>query len=452
MSAPGEVRYARSGETDIAFATIGEGPDIVMVPGFVSHLDLMWDVPALGGFCRRLTQFARVTVFDKRGTGLSSRSLGFGSLAERADDIRAVMDAAELDEAHLVAVSEGGPLAVLFAASHPERVNSLSLYGTFARLNWAPDYQIGIDPEVSEGFVEWVRANWGTGRPMTAFIQDTPDTEETLRLLARFERSACSPAQAAAILRNNASMDVRSLLSTVAAPTLVTHSAGDPLIPAGLARYLAEAIPAAVHLERPGVRHMCWSVADLAWVIEAIAEFVGAEGAPRGKPQGAAPARDRRTFATVLLTDICGSTARAAQRGDRAWKEALDQHDAITRQEVDRHSGRFVKATGDGALAVFRTPSEAVGCAHDLVGRLEALDLPIRAGVHAGEIELRGDDIGGVAVNIASRVSGLAGESEVLVSRTVRDLMTGSGTDFEPRGSHKLKGLEEEWDLYAAPR
>ena len=450
MTAPGEVGYAHSGGVDVAYMTVGEGDrDLLFVPGFVSHLDLMWDVPGFAGLLRGLARLGRVTVIDKRGTGLSSRGLGFGSIAERADDIRAVMDAVGIEKADILAISEGGPLALLYAATHPDRVSSLALYGTFAYLPWAPDHPAGIPADTAETLIGLLEDRWGSGEPLRVFIGNTPFSDEATRLLGRFERSACSPSQAAEILRNNMAMDVRGLLSTVMVPSLVMHNRHDPVVPFGQAVYLAEHLSNSRLVLMEGDVHMSWTARELDWLLDEVAALIGAPAAQGHAGSITAP-QEQRTFATVMLSDICGSTELAARMGDREWRNALDLHDRIAGREVQRHTGRVVKSTGDGMLAVFRTPSDGVACARQLVNRLAEVDMPIRVGLHSGEIELRGSDISGLAVHIASRVNDLADSGEVLVSRTVKDLMAGSDTAFGARGPHRLKGFDEDWELYAA--
>ena len=453
MAQDGEVRYAKSGDIDIAYQVFGDGDrNMVFVPGFVSHLDLMWDLPAFAVIRDRLSSLGRMTVFDKRGTGLSSRTLGFGSLAERMDDIRAVMDAAEIDRADLFGISEGGPLAMLFAATFPDRVSSLCIHGTLARARWAPDFPAGVQPEVAESFISWVEDNWGTGKAIAVFMEYVSPSPELAQMLARYERSACTPAQAGEILRSNMRIDVRHLLSTINAPCRVLHMEGDPLVSADQARYLAAEIPGATLRVAPGDYHVPWRSEGSNWLADQVEEFLrGAGGAAGGDSSSASAApRASRVLATVLFTDMVGSTERAAALGDSLWRGRLDQHDRLSTEVVLKHSGRVVKTTGDGVVAIFDSPSRAVECARRLTRSLEAADMPVRAGLHTGEVELRGSDIGGVGVNIASRVNSAAGQSEVWVSRTVRDLIAGSGIALESRGTHKLKGLDEPWELYVA--
>lgn len=441
MSATPDVRYARSPDgIDIAHRVCGDGPiDIVYVPGFVSHLDLLGDIPPFGDIVDRLSQVGRTVTFDKRGTGLSDRTLGFGSLEERMRDITTVMDAADVADAHLFGISEGGPLALLFAATHPERVRSLALYGTFARLLAAPEYPIGIEAAQIEWFLPVLHERWGSGRALGFFVQHIPRSDEVRRLVARYERSACTPQMAVDILKLNVEIDIRALLPSVRVPTLVLHTDDDPLIPVATARYLAEHLPDARFLTRPGDFHATWNPDEL-WFLDEVERFF--DGERRSRPES------QRSLATVLFTDIVGSTEQASAMGDLAWRRVLDRHDEAGADAVARFRGHVVKSTGDGLLATFDSPSSGVGCAQHLRERMARIGVRIRAGLHTGEVELRDGDVGGIAVHIAARIAGLAGDDQVWVSRTVKDLTAGSGLELEPSGRHPLKGIEEEWELY----
>lgn len=435
------VRYARSGDIDIAYEVIGEGQmDLVFVSGFISHLDLNWEFPWFNRLFL-MDGFARVVAFDKRGTGLSDRSLGFGSIAERTDDIRAVMDAAGIERAALWGVSEGGPLSLLFAATYPDRVSHLLIYGSGARFTWAPDYPIGFQPDQAELILEFMRENWGTGRVYGMFVQHPPDPELATRMLARFERNACTPQMVAEIMRSNGEIDIRSILPTISVPTLVLHNARDPLVSVQHGRYLAEHIPGARYIEGNGDFHGSWREEDMLWVRTAIAEFLG-------RPQNE-PTTLNRVLATVLFTDIVHSTERTAALGDYEWRGVMDRHDRIARGEVERFRGRLVNTTGDGLLATFDSPARGLQCAEAIQKGIGSLGIDIRAGLHTGEVELRGSDITGLGVVIARRICDLAGDGELLTSRTVKDLVTGSGINFAGRGNHSLKGVPDEWQLYA---
>ncbi len=414
---------------------MGDGPqDLVFVPGFVSHLDLMWDVPFYANVCEQLAELGRVIVFDKRGTGLSERSLGFGSIAERMDDIRAVMDAAGMPRAGLLGVSEGGPLAILFAATYPNRVTKLGLYGTFASWGNAEDPE-AAGPDVVDMIAPWARDNWGTGRVLPLVIQHVP--EESIPLLARYERNSCTPKMVEEIMRSNMAIDIREVLSTVSVPTMVAHTNGDPLVPIALGRWMADRIPGARFVEIEGDFHGSWVHISIP---PELIEFVAGSHRP--------PASDRH-LATVLFTDIVSSTEHDVRLGDKGWRELLDRHDEVARSEIERSLGKLIKTTGDGVLATFDGPARAIECAQRIATATGPLGVKMRAGLHTGEVEKRGDDITGLGVVIARRVCDLAETDEVLTSRTVKDLVTGSGITFADRGAHTLKGVPDEWQLYA---
>ena len=437
MASGGDIRYARcAGGIDIAYKVMGDGPtDIVYVPGFVSHLDLLDDVPFYCNPLDDMARFARVVTFDKRGTGLSDRSLGFGSLADRMDDIRAVMDAAGIERAALFGISEGGPLAILFAATYPDRVTKLCLYGTFARAAYAPDYEIGMSPAIVEEGLKSLWEEWGTGNALSMVVQNIPP--EAMPIIARYERNATTPKMVGEIMRSNFAIDVRSVLPAITVPTLVLHTRGDPLVPIELGRWLAEHIPSAEFIEFEGSFHGDWNTKGL---FPEAASFLAGDA-----PQSATD----RMLATVLFTDIVSSTETDFRVGDHRWRELLDQHDNVAKRRIARHRGRLVKTTGDGLLATFDGPARAITCAQEIALGTKPLGLDIRAGLHTGEVELRGDDITGLGVVIARRVCDLAAADELLASRTVKDLVIGSGIAFADRGVHTLKGVPDDWQLYA---
>ena len=437
-----DIRYASStGGIDVAYTVLGDGPvDLVFVSGFITHLDLSWELPHFS-WLQHLDGVARVITFDKRGTGLSDRSLGVGSIEERADDVLAVMDAAGSESAVLMGVSEGGPMSILLAASSPERVRKLILYGTGARFSAAEDYPWGHPPEMSQSVLELIASAWGSGQVFGMFLQHAPDEDAAQRFLARFERNACTPAVAVEIMRRNLEIDVRHALAAVTAPTLVLHQKGDPVVPVELGRYLAENIPGATWYELPGDFHGSWRHEDNAPMSRHLLDFLG-----DGRTD---PGPVDRVLATILFTDITGSTDLAHRIGDRGWHELLDQHDRIVMREVERFGGRVVGMTGDGAIARFDGPARGIRCASGIADALRPLGLRIRAGVHTGEVELRGEDVAGIGVVIARRVCDLADGDEVLVSRTVKDLVSGSQLSFASRGAHTLKGLPEQWELFA---
>jgi class 3 adenylate cyclase/pimeloyl-ACP methyl ester carboxylesterase len=442
--APGPVHYAHaSGDVDIAYTEFGEGPfDLVVAAGFVTHLDLLWDFPWFQGL-RSLSRGCRVIAFDKRGTGLSDRSLGFGSLEERTDDIRAVMDAAGSRRAVVYGVSEGGPMALLFGATYPERVQGLVIYGSGAKFARAPDYPFGATPDQVDGFVGAIRQEWGTGRAYGSFIQHPPDPGEATRFLAQFERSACTPQMAEQIMRCNFEIDVRSILPTISVPTLIMHGSGDPLIPVEIGRYLGEHVAGARYVEIESDFHVSWRVEDMARLSPPLLDFLGSIGLQETRRPSS------RALATILFTDIVGSTERAGEIGDRAWRTLLDRHDAIATDCVAASGGRLIKTTGDGLLATFSGPSAGIEAARAIRDGVTPFDVQIRSAVHTGEVELRGGDLGGIGVHIGARIAALAQPGEILVSRTVKDLVSGSGISLHDRGTHALKGVSDAWQVYA---
>jgi class 3 adenylate cyclase len=437
-----KTHYARSGDVVIAYQVAGSGPlDVVFVPGFVSHLDIEWDLPGFGPAFRRLSSFARLIVLDKRGTGLSDRTSNIPTLEERMDDVRAVMDAAGSQRAALVGLSEGGPMALLFAATYPERTTAVVLWGSYARTLWAPDYPIGVPPAAVENAYEMIRARWGDGRAIRAIaFQDAAADDATRDLLGRFERNAATPTAAVAALQFGIATDVRHVLSTIAVPTLVVHRTGDPLVSIAQGRYVAEHIPGAKFVELPGDFHIGGTYERNDDLLDVVEEFL------TGTP--AQHAEVDRILATVLFTDIVASTERAAASGDRRWRDTLDAHDAAVRRELVRFRGRELNTTGDGFFAAFDGPARAIRCALAIVAAAQRLGLAVRAGVHTGECESRGDDLTGLAVHIGARVAGLAEAHQVLVTSTVRDLVIGSGLAFDERGTHTLRGVPGEWRVF----
>jgi class 3 adenylate cyclase/pimeloyl-ACP methyl ester carboxylesterase len=438
-----ETQYAQSGDLSIAYQVFGEGPrDIVFVPGFISHCDLSWETPLLRGIATRLGSIGRTITFDKRGTGLSDRSLGFGTAQDRMDDIRAVMDAAGCNAAAILGLSEGGPLAILFAATYPERVTALVLWDTWARVLAAPDYTIGAEPALAEAMIGAICENWGSGEGLRVVVQHMPTDPETNALLARYERNAATPTGVREVQRRNVEIDVRSALPAVSAPTLVMHRERDPVIAKRFGKYLADRIVGARFVELPGDWHANGSVGGEDDALDVVEEFL------TGSRQARQPEPDR-VLKTVLFTDIVDSTARAAAEGDKRWHELLDAHDAAIRRELGRFRGEEVNTTGDGFLAAFDGPGRAISCAEAIATRSHELGLEIRVGLHTGECEIRGNDLAGIAVHIGARVASLAGPGEVLVTSTVRDLVNGSGIEFTDRGRHALKGVPGEWNVLA---
>jgi len=441
---PPETKYARSGDFSIAYQVVGDGPiDLVHIPGLLSHLDLAWENPKYRRFMERLSAFARVLVYDKRGCGLSDPVTEPPSVEERIDDTRAVMDAEGIESAAVFGCSEGAALSAFFAAAHPESVSHTILYGSFARLTPdPPDYPwtiLGLQDaeQTLQVFRETMRDHWGEGVTLALLAPSLLETNERA-WWGRYERGAMSPRSIETLMRSNVELDLREVLPVIGVPTLVMHRDGDPL-PFGGGKYVAEHIPEARFVELHGDDHWPW-VGDPDEVCNHVEEFL------TGQRSAAPP---DRVLATVMFTDIVGSTERASQLGDRRWRELLDEHERLTRTEIDRHRGREVKTTGDGVLATFDGPARAIRCASSLTSATDGLGLPIRVGLHTGECERRNGDIGGIAVHIGARVMAEAGPGEVLVSRTVKDLTVGSDIDFEERGSRQLKGVPGEWELFA---
>jgi pimeloyl-ACP methyl ester carboxylesterase len=430
-----ETRYALSGDVNIAYQVMGSGPlDIVMVPGFVSHVEFTHELAGYTAFLRRLSTFARVVTFDKRGQGLSDRISGAPSLEQRMDDVRAVMDDIGSQRAVIVGFSEGSAMSALFAATYPERVVQLILFGGFA----FPAFLL-TDAEERIGRV--VKA-WGTGELMKSVIPSQAANPDAVSQFAKLERLSASPGAVRAIALLNAQIDVRPILPSVQAPTLVLHRRSDARVPIQLGRDLAARIPNAKFIEYPDGDHAFWS-GDTEALLGDIEEFV------TGHRESSSSDLER-VLATVLFTDIVDSTLSAAAIGDQGWRRLLDSHDHLAQQMIEKHRGILVKNTGDGILATFDGPGRAVRCALAFGAAAQQIGLPLRAGLHTGEIEIRGRDIGGIAVHAAARVMAQSQSSEVLVSRVVTDLVAGAGLKFAERGSHELKGLPGRWDLFAA--
>jgi class 3 adenylate cyclase/pimeloyl-ACP methyl ester carboxylesterase len=448
--APWDIRYARASDgIDVAYATFGDGPrDVVLIHGFITHLDFIGDSPWHAFWIRRLGERFRVILLDKRGTGLSERTLGHGSIEDRMRDVLAVMDAAGSARASVIGISEGGPIVLAFAATYPERVDKMVLYGCFARLMWAPDYPVGLASELTDPFVTWVEEGWGNGEAVgTFFISHAPDRGAAIRSMAKFERNACTRRMAGEIMRRNLEIDVRDLLAGITVPTLVMHNVDDPVIPVGAGRHLAQHIADAEYEEADGDYHCTWQAKEFAPLMDRAVGFLcGETVAPHPEPD---IGQMSRALATVLFTDLVGSTDTAVAMGDKRWRAVLSEHDRLARDATHRYGGRVVKSTGDGVLALFDGPSRAIDAVRDLRAALRDLDLRLRAGIHTGEIERTGDDVSGIGVNIASRVMDLADPDEILASRTVRELAAGSGIEFTERGARALKGVPGEWDLYA---
>jgi len=436
-----ETRYADSGGLNIAYQTIGEGPrDLVLVHGWASNIELYHEEPAFARFLARLASFSRVILFDKRGTGLSDRVADMPSLEVRMDDVRAVMDAAGSERAALFGVSEGATMCALFSATYPQRTTALIMCGGFPRRLRAADYPFGPTEQEMGLFIARLRREWGGPVGLAERVPSRVGDERFTQWWGRMLRMAVSPAGIAALMTMNNEIDIRHILPTIRVPTLLLHSPRDLTIEFGVSRYMAERIPGARLVEMPGPDHLPWfSDADL--VLGEIEEFL------TGVRHASEP---DRVLATVLFTDIVGATERASSLGDRRWRDLLDSHNTLVRRELARFRGREVKTAGDGFFAVFDGPARAVRCACAASQGMQSLGLKIRAGLHTGECEVMGDDMGGIAVHIGARIAALAAPGEVLVSSTVKDLVAGSGLSFRDHGAAALKGVEGEWKLNAA--
>jgi class 3 adenylate cyclase/pimeloyl-ACP methyl ester carboxylesterase len=441
-----KTRYAASGDVHIAYQVLGEGArDLVLVPGFVSHVEHFWDDPGVARFLRRLASFSRLIFFDKRGTGLSDRvpDSELPTLEQRMDDVRAVMDDAGSKRAALLAPSDAGAMASLFAATYPERTTGLILYGCFAASARDPDYPWGMtsdeladrDRTVTD---EWQRS-WGRGALyLELFAPSMLGDERYEEWFARLERLAVSPGAAITLARMNRQIDVRPVLSAIRVPTLVLHRKDDRVVDVGEGRYLAQRIPGAKYVELSGADHWPWN-GDSEPILQEVGEFLtGTREIP--EPD--------RVLATVLFTDIVGSTKLATDLGDRRWAELLEDHHQLVRRELARFRGREIDTAGDGFLASFDGPARAIRCAWAIREAVKGLGIEMRAGLHTGECEVVGEKVRGVAVHIGARVAALAGPGEILVSRTVKDLVAGSALAFEDRGSHALKGVQGDWQLF----
>jgi class 3 adenylate cyclase len=419
----------------------GDGElDLVLIPGYVTHVELIWEHPPAARFLERLGSFARVITFDRRGSGLSDPVAEAPTLEQRMDDVRAVMDAAGSDRAAIIGLSEGVTMGILFAATYPGRVHALVCSGGMARSTYADDYPWANDANaLREAGFELLAPHWGDGATVEIAAPTQADNPETRKFFARIQRASSSPGMVGSLVQLFIDLDVRDVVPSVHTPALVLHREHDRLVNVGNGRWLARHLPNARYVELPGDDHVPWYEGTDEWLGEVQEFLTGVRAEPENE----------RILATVLLTDIVDSTKTAASLGDRRWREVLASHREAVGDSITRWRGREVKSLGDGFLATFDGPARGIRCAREIVASSAPLGIRVRAGLHTGECEVMGDDIGGMAVHIAARVSALAAADEVLVSRTVRDLVAGSGVTFEERGCHVLKGVPDEWDILA---
>ncbi len=431
------TQYAKSGDVHVAYQVFGEGAvDLVFVPGFVSHIENYWDEPSFARWLRRLGNFSRVIMFDKRGTGLSDQVSELPGMDQRMDDVSAVMDAVGIERAAIFGISEGGSLATLFAASHPERSKALIIYGGFAQFSdWIPTQ------EAMEILFQYIDKSWGSGEGWLKFAPTKEGDLAFQQWWGKFERLGASPGAVTTLMRMNSQIDITEILPSVNVPTLVIHRKDDLLVRVEAGRLLAERIPGAKYVELSGADHLPFVGENSDRILDEMEHFLTGETSTPSV---------ERVLATVVFTDIVGSTARAEALGDQAWGDLLDLHDKAVRKELERFRGNEVKWTGDGFLAAFDGPARAIQCALAIVSTVRALGIEVRAGIHTGEVDFVKNDLRGIAVHIASRVADLANGGEVVVSRTVKDLVAGSGIAFQDYGTHELKGVPDQWMLFRA--
>jgi pimeloyl-ACP methyl ester carboxylesterase/DNA-binding CsgD family transcriptional regulator len=436
---PRPTRYAKSGDVSIAYQVVGDGPlDLVFVMGWVSHLDWFWEEPRFARFLRRLAGFSRLILFDKRGTGLSDRAVGLPPLEQRMDDVRAVLDAVGSRRTALFGISEGGPLCALFAATYPERTSALVMFGAYPRRLWAPDYPWGEAPEEREDFIEQFQREWGTDVRLARRAPSLAHDERFRDWWATYLRMSASPGAATALTRMNMQIDIRHILPAIRVPTLIIHRTDDRLVPAAGSRSMAERIPSARYVELPGDDHLPF-VGDQDAVLDEVEHFL----------TGVRPAPEvDRVLATVMATEITAAAASAARLGDRRWRDMQTEYDALVRTAVERFCGREAMRTIAGGLATFDGPARAVRCAEEIVREAQGLGLAARAGLHTGEVIVAGEGVIGVALHLAAQMAAQAAAGEVVVSHTVKDLVVGSGLDFQPLGERVFPGLPGEWRLF----
>lgn len=436
-----ETRYAKSDDVHIAYQVIGDGPiDVLFVPGFVSNVEATWQSPDRSTFFRRLSSFCRLILFDKRGTGMSDRGSQIFTLEQRMHDVQAVLDAVGSERATLFGISEGGPMSLLYSATYPERTSALILYGSYAKRAWAPDYPFGWKNEQWERTLDNFERNWGTpeGVDVNMWAPSIAREVDAGNRMASYFRASASPGAAVAVMKMNREIDVRQVLPSIRVPTLILHRTAERVSEVAHARYMAQHIPGAKLVELPGEDHVPW-IGDQDGMLDEIEEFV------TGTRQAHEP---ERVLATVLFVDIAGSTERVAAIGDRAWRGLLEAFQAKVREVLRQYRGQEIDTAGDGFLAAFDGPARAIRCAGAIRDTVGAIGVAVRCGLHTGECERSGEKLAGIAVHTGARVAGLAAVGEVLVSQTVRDLVAGSGLTFAARGTHTLKGVPGEWQLF----
>jgi class 3 adenylate cyclase len=434
-----ETRYASSGGINIAYQVVGDGPiDLVVVPGWVSNIEAFWEEPSFARFFRELASFSRLILFDKRGTGLSDRVVEVSTLEERMDDVRAVMEAIGSTRAALLGYSEGGPMCALFAATYPERTSALIMIGSYARRLRADDYPYGPTAEHHEAWVNTFARDWGGPVGLEDRAPTMANDPRFRQWWSHYLRVSCSPSAVVALTKANAQIDVRHVLPSIHVPTLVLHSAGDRAMEIGHGRYLASRIAGAKFVVIDSDDHLP-SASGAAEIIANVREFL--TGERRGR-------HSDTVLGTIMFTDIVGSTEKASAAGDRRWADLLEAHNVAVRRELAAYRGREINTTGDGFVAMFDGPARAVRCAFAVRDAVRSVGIELRAGIHTGECEMRDDSITGLSLHIAARVAALASPGNVVVSRTVRDLVAGSGIGFDDFGVYDLKGVPDRWQLY----
>lgn len=436
-----QTRFTRAGDVAIAYQVVGEGPvDLIYISGWLHNIDVVWEHPGYNRMLEQLTQKCRLILFDKRGTGMSDRDVGAPTLEERAEDIRAVMNAVGIEQASFFGISEGAAMTAMFAACYPERVQSIVLIGCRVCATRKPDWPFGQRREDQDQFLANLETHWGDlGYLLEWAAPDVKDDPEECAFFNRLLIQSASPSSALAITRLGYEADIRPILPAIEAPTLVLHPDQDFNIDVGEARYLADNIPNARFDFVKNSHHLPW-IGDVEGIVKQITDFVC--DPPAQRPES-------RVLATILMTDIDGSTAASAEMGDAKWREVIDAHDTIAARATARHDGTLIKTMGDGILATFAGPSRAVSCARDIQTAAADLGLSVRAGIHTGECLRRGNDVSGLAVTIAARILDTTPGGECRVSSALRDLVVGSGLEFAPAGTHALKGVPGDWDLFS---